>query len=784
MLTQLSEADWRKALTFCERTQLILPLGLTNREHLPDWVRARIDSDLAKNAQRWSRMQGVYREAAAAFQAQGIECAVMKGFSHCPRFVADPRQRWQGDLDLLFDETQVRTAYQAALELGYVPIIADDPHPTNHLPTLIRKTGWTWQGDYFDINLPISLELHYDVWDEETERFGPIGLEQFWERRRARRIDNLDFVGFEPADEIAVAALHLLCHMLRGSLRPSHVYEMAWMLDHSAEDRALWNSWRVLHDPSLRRLEAICFALAQQWFDCGMPAAAVEEIEALPPEVKRWLDTYSGSPLVGRFRPNKDELWLHWSLLDSPRARLAVLRRRLFPQNLPGPVDAVTIPEQQLTWRIRLRARWKYLNFLAARSLHHLRALPPTAWSAIGWFGGGSGLGPQFWRFFFAEGFFDFGMFIFVFLYNLYLLQLGFREDFIGRVSGVMTAGSIGGTVVAAVALRRFGLRRTMQAAFGLTALLSALRAYWTPQPALLATAVLAGVTASAWPVAFPPAVAQLTPEQSRARAFSLISAAGIAIGVVGAQAAAHLPGWLSRSHLASSTLVSYREALLAGCALILVAMFTVSRVKIGSAPAASRGQLRLPSPMVLRFLAAMLVWNLGTGAMNPFFNVFFVRRVGMPLEHIGTVVSFSQIGQVIAILASPLVFRRVGLVRGIVGMQFVTALVLAGLSVAAGPVWAGAGYVAYMMAQYMSEPGMFTLLMEGATVEERGNASALNFLVTFAGQAIAAAVAGEMLARFGYPPVLAGAAVICGAAALVFRVLIDDRRPRAPSTP
>jgi len=46
-----------------------------------------------------------------------------------------------------------------------------------------------------------------------------------------------------------------------------------------------------------------------------------------------------------------------------------------------------------------------------------------------------------------------------------------------------------------------------------------------------------------------------------------------------------------------------------------------------------------------------------------------------------------------------------------------------------------------------MSEPGMFTMLMERAPVPERGSASALNFLVSFAGQAIAAAVAGAMLA-------------------------------------
>ena len=87
--------------------------------------------------------------------------------------------------------------------------------------------------------------------------------------------------------------------------------------------------------------------------------------------------------------------------------------------------------------------------------------------------------------------------------------------------------------------------------------------------------------------------------------------------------------------------------------------------------------------------------------------------------------------------------------------------------------MWAAAAYTGYMAFQYMSEPGMFTLLMESVAVAERNSASALNFLVTFAGQAIAASAAGWMLARFGYPPVLAAGAAICVAAALLLRGLL-----------
>jgi len=747
-------------------------VGLRCRADLPDWVRSRIDRNIAASAEHWQRVKSAYSEAATAFQASGLECVVLKGFSHCPLFADDPRRRWQGDIDLLFSEDQLLAARDAALQLGYEPITPFDRHPINHLPTLVRKTGWEWRGKYFDPDIPVSLELHFQFWDADTERFSPAGLEKFWERRETRDVDQLRFVSFHPADVAANAALHMLWHLLRGSLRPFHVYELGWFLHSRADDTEFWEAWAQLHDESLRRLQAICFAIAQRWFDCRVPLVVAEEIEHLPPEVARWLSMYVWSPLIGFFHPNKDELWLHWNLLNSTRDRVAVLRRRLLPERLPGPIGAVHIPKEKLTWRIQLKSRWRYATYAIARARHHLRALPSVAASAVRWFGSGTELSSDFWRFFFAEGFFDFGMFVFVFLYNLYLLQLGFRENFLGTMSAMMTAGSVAGSILAVAAMQRYGLRRTLLAGFVLTACISALRAYITFPPALLGLAAAAGISFSAWPVALSPVVAQLTTAKSRPLGFSLVCSSGIAIGIVGGLAAGHMPGWLLRLHMASSKVESYRESLLIGCAFVLLALWRFSRINMGSAQADKRTFHR-PSPVLIRFLVAMAVWNLGTGALNPFFSVFFTRSVHLPVEQIGTVFAIAQIAQVGAILLAPLVFRKFGLTRGISGMQYTTALALIALAIAGGPVWAAAGYAAYMMFQYMSEPGMFTLLMEGVPEGERSSASALNFLVAFSGQAIAAATAGHLITNFGYPPVMIGAALVCAGAAFAFRVLL-----------
>jgi Uncharacterised nucleotidyltransferase len=164
-LAELSDEEWKKALAFADRAQLTLPLGLTSRDHLPDRVRRRIDKNLACNAERWQRTKITFQELAAAFDAEGLEFAVLKGFSHCPHFVDDPRRRWQSDLDLLFRQDDVLRARDVALGLGYEPVSGFERHPIDHLPVMIRRTGWQWRGDYFDVEMPLSLELHFRLWD-------------------------------------------------------------------------------------------------------------------------------------------------------------------------------------------------------------------------------------------------------------------------------------------------------------------------------------------------------------------------------------------------------------------------------------------------------------------------------------------------------------------------------------------------------------------------------------------------------------------------------------------
>jgi hypothetical protein len=387
LLAQLTEQEWRSTLRFCDRAQLTLPLALYQRDRLPDEIRARTDRNLAGNTERWQRVQDAYRDIAGPFESAGIDAVVLKGFSHCPGFIHNPRWRPQYDIDLLLAKEQLLRARDLVQSRGYEPLRASNGR-VDHLPTMIRKNGWQWRGDLFDPDIPVALELHFQLWDQRTEQFEPAGLDQFWERRERCVLEGLSFTALHPVDAVGYASLHLLRHLLRGDGKPFHAYELASFLHKTSDSDAFWSTWQEWHDPSLRQLQAICFRLAQRWFGCRLHLAASEQIGLLPPEVNRWFELCAFSPLMHLVRPNKDELWLHWGLIESRGARWSMLHRRLLPPVPQGPVDAVHLPASEITWRIDVRRKWRYVRYAASRVAHHMATLPGVAIGAAKWFAG------------------------------------------------------------------------------------------------------------------------------------------------------------------------------------------------------------------------------------------------------------------------------------------------------------------------------------------------------------------------------------------------------------
>jgi hypothetical protein len=250
---------------------------------------------------------------------------------------------------------------------------------------MVRKTGWRWRGDYFDPEIPAVVEPHFRIWDAETERFSLEGLEGFWERRQTLNFRGRGLPVLGSVDRFGYAAVHVLRHLLRGSVKPFHVFELAYFLHHKSADEAFWEQWREQHPMQLRAHQAIAATLAERWFGCRLPLMLQQEQQSLPSDVRAWFEYYAAAPVIKPYRPNKDELWLHLALLKGWSDRAKVVRRRLVPGSFPGPVDAVFVPREQLTTGLRARRALSYGAFLARRTSFHLRSFLTLPASGVRW---------------------------------------------------------------------------------------------------------------------------------------------------------------------------------------------------------------------------------------------------------------------------------------------------------------------------------------------------------------------------------------------------------------
>ena len=394
----------------------------------------------------------------------------------------------------------------------------------------------------------------------------------------------------------------------------------------------------------------------------------------------------------------------------------------------------------------------------------------------------------KFWLFFTASIFFNIGFSIFYFLFNIFLLGFGWTERSLGLIGSLTAMGSILGTIPIGRLADRIGIRWTLTLGVALAVVFSILRVRILWEPVQWALALLSGIVMCSWAVCLSPAVAALTTEKQRPFAFSVMFASGISLAGVGGLIAGHLPGRLMRFEwlrAISAHEVSASQAnqwtLLAGCAFAGIALIPLSRIVL-AAPVRQVKQPRISNPFLWRFLPAMAVWGLVTGALPPFANVYFVHHLGLSLERTGFIFSISQLAQFLAILAAPLLFRRAGLTAGVMLTQFATAACLAWLSLAHSAQLASYIYWGYMAVQCMNEPGIFSMLMAHTPEHQRSRASAATFFVSSAAQAAASLAIGAAIVRFGYSSSIAALAVLAFLAAILFRRISGDALPEASS--
>lgn len=387
-LKAIPERDWPALLHAMDRAHLTLALsGL--RDMLPEAVRSRIDRNLADNRKRYARLVDTQSQITDALSLYGIEHVVLKGLAQWPWYTDDPADRPQYDIDIYVPGKSMSDAARVLQELGY-GFAGDVLDPgADHLPVMIRRTGWTWRDDYYDPDMPLSVELHFRFWNQAKMRFCDADFTPFWQRRTARQIGGLQFHTLDPADALSYSAMHLVRHLLNGDMRLRHVFEIAHFLERSAFDGAFWTEWYQIALPSCRTMEGIAFRLARDWFHCDVHPAAQEAIHQLPSPVQRWFSLFGSSPAwspsTATGGSGKNEIWLHFCLLANAKDKREIAVRRLFPRRRMRVHLNPHVPASKVGFGLRVRRRIFEVSFMAKRLFHHVRVLAPTLHGALLW---------------------------------------------------------------------------------------------------------------------------------------------------------------------------------------------------------------------------------------------------------------------------------------------------------------------------------------------------------------------------------------------------------------
>ena len=388
LLRTLNDAEWEKLLVFGDQMHLTIPLVRSWNGHCPGWVISRVDRNIADNAQRFEMIKKTYAEIAQAFSEAEVDHLVLKGFTKSPDYAPDPSHRIQSDIDLFCPRENIFRARDVLVAMGYGAQHSFDDMPWDHLPPLRRTTAWQWRGNAYDPEMPLAVELHHCFWDRATAQCGPKTVNDFWDRRVERELQEIKFSALSPIDSLGYLSLNLLRDLLHCVIVTSQVYELAWFLHRNSKNEAFWNRWIISHDDELRRFESVSFLLAASWFQCDLSRAAEEEVKRLPLSTRRWFEVTATAPSpMGWMQPSKDGIWLHSSLLASPAEKRRLILGRLFPRRV-FPVDAAIanwVPNSSPGEQSLLRKYSEYFVHVLARVARRIATIPSTLWHGLCW---------------------------------------------------------------------------------------------------------------------------------------------------------------------------------------------------------------------------------------------------------------------------------------------------------------------------------------------------------------------------------------------------------------
>lgn len=368
---------------------------------------------------------------------------------------------------------------------------------------------------------------------------------------------------------------------------------------------------------------------------------------------------------------------------------------------------------------------------------------------------------------------------IYIILFNLYLLRLGYGPSFIGLVNGVAQLGVVCFSLGAGMLGGRWGSRRMIIAGLGIATLGLGLlplvqglpgtwQAVW-----LIVTYVLAWLGGALYLVNSIPFLMSITSSEERSHVFALREALFPLSAFAGSLVGGLLPGLLVMPlGGALNQPAPYRYSLFIAVVILIpatLALVAIREVKLKAVLKQQEQTVSPPYPLII-FLALVVLFQVaGHSAPQTFFNIYLDASLQVPTIWIGSLIAMGQLLAAPAALLTPVLVARWGqrqAIRfGLVGMALGMALL--GLI----PHW-GAASLAYMSIRALmafTVPILAIYQQELISPEWRATMSGASAMATGLGNAGIALGGGYLITAWGYSSLFLTAAGLSVIGAALF---------------
>ncbi len=260
-------------------------------------------------------------------------------------------------------------------------------------------------------------------------------------------------------------------------------------------------------------------------------------------------------------------------------------------------------------------------------------------------------------------------------IFNLYLVEAGFREGFIGNLLSVGALAMSLLALPAGLACDRIGRKKSLLLSGFLVSAFVLIRATTLKEHLLLTASALSGFAAAFAAVTTAPFLMENSTPEERTHLFSVNFSALLIAGVIGNALGGKLPDVFRHFQTDLTKLQSYRMTLVTSALFSFASLIPLFLVREGKAKARGeqpKASWREKEDLVTigKFSLNNFLIGAGAGLVIPFFNLYFAKRFGATSTQIGLYFSGSQIITAAAVLLGPIAAKRFGKLKTIVYAQ------------------------------------------------------------------------------------------------------------------